>query len=208
MQEIKVKKKEVYIIFKRIADLLFSSILIALISPFLFLIALVILIDTGLPIIYKSKRTGYKNKTMYLLKFRTMYNGADKGSGTTSQNDERITKSGHLLRKFKIDEIPQLFNIFIGNMSFVGPRPELPKWTKLYDAYEKITLFVKPGVSDLASIKFRNLSYLIDDKDPDGDYFRRFFKEKNKLRIKYVENFGLFLDIKIIIKTIKIVLTE
>ena len=137
-----------------------------------------------------------------------MYKFSDRGSGTTSKNDKRITKSGHFLRKFKLDELPQLFNIFVGNMSFVGPRPELPKWTKLYDPDELKTLYVKPGISDLASIKFRNLSYLINDKDPDGDYYRRFFKEKNKLRIKYSENYGFFLDLKIIIKTIKIVLTE
>ena len=130
-------------VLKRIIDLSLASFLILLIFPLIIIIAILQIIFNGFPIFYLPIRGGYKNKDFRIIKFRSMIKDADKiGEGTTAFNDKRITKFGHFLRKTKLDEIPQIFNVLFGQMSFVGPRPELTKYTNKYDKYEKYILYV------------------------------------------------------------------
>tara|TARA_A100001015_G_scaffold306065_1_gene399753 strand:- start:38 stop:526 length:489 start_codon:yes stop_codon:yes gene_type:complete len=136
-----------YNIFKRVFDLILTIFLLLLFLIPMFIIASIILIDSGSPIFYKARRSGMNNSTFVMFKFRTMHNNSDLGPGTTSLNDPRITRTGYFLRKTKLDELPQLFNILLNNMSFVGPRPELVKYTKLYSGrYLNIILF---GINNL-----------------------------------------------------------
>ena len=131
-----------------------------------------------------------------------MYVGSDMGPGTTSQNDPRVTTIGKFLRKYKIDELPQFFNVLMGQMSVVGPRPELPKYTKNYTGQELLILTVKPGITDYASIHFSNLNDLVIDHDPDSYFENHFLRQKNSLRIKYVEDQSFMLDLMIIFNTL------
>ena len=128
--------------------------------------------------------------------------GADKGFGTTSKNDPRVTPIGLVLRKSKLDELPQLFNILNGEMSFVGPRPELPRYTDRYKGKERLILSVLPGITDYSSLHFSNLNELIDDRNPDNSFETDILKKKNYLRVKYVENRSFFGDVILIGKTI------
>jgi lipopolysaccharide/colanic/teichoic acid biosynthesis glycosyltransferase len=131
-----------------------------------------------------------------------MYLGSEKMAGSTSRNDSRITTVGKFIRKYKIDELPQLINIFKGEMSFVGPRPELKKYTDQYKGDELLILKVKPGITDFSSIKFSNLNDLIDDDNPDSNFEKNILASKNILRIKYVKTATFFGDIKLIFLTI------
>ena len=126
--------------------------------PIFVVIAILIMVDSGSPILYSPLRGGYKNKPFHIFKFRTMVKNADKiGGGTTALNDPRITKVGNVLRKTKLDEIPQLFNILNGTMSIIGPRPELLQYVDKYEGNEKIILEVRPGITDYSSVEFINL---------------------------------------------------
>jgi lipopolysaccharide/colanic/teichoic acid biosynthesis glycosyltransferase len=147
-------------------------------------------------------RTGKNGRPFKIYKFRTMVVGSDKGPGTTSKNDNRVTFIGKFLRKYKIDELPQLINILKGDMSFVGPRPELLKYTDKYNIEEKLILTVKPGITDLASIHFINLNEMVKDKNPDQYFEKNFLKKKNKLRLEYIKGRSVKMDIIIIYKTI------
>tara|TARA_B100000900_G_scaffold139287_1_gene118032 strand:+ start:793 stop:1209 length:417 start_codon:yes stop_codon:yes gene_type:complete len=135
-----------------------------------------------------------------------MFLNSEKGPGTTSKNDKRITKIGFYIRKYKLDELPQLFNILFGEMSFVGPRPELKKYTDLYTEEEKIILSVRPGLTDISSLHFYNLNELIDNENPDYDFEKKILSQKNLLRISYVKQQNFWLDLTLIVKTfIKII---
>ena len=128
---------------------------------------------------------------------------ADKmGGHSTALNDPRLTRVGKFLRKYKLDELPQLFNIIHGHMSFVGPRPQVEKYTKLYSDEEKVILTVKPGLTDYASIRFINLDAILGDKDIDEKYFREIEPEKNRLRIKYAREHNLWIDLRLIFITL------
>lgn len=190
-------------IIKRILDFFLSFILIIILSPFFLLFSLVVLIDSGFPVFYRAERGGYKNKKFRIIKFRTMVKNADKiGGGTTALNDPRITKVGLFLRKTKIDEIPQLLNIFVGQMSFVGPRPELIRYTSNYSEEEQIIFKVRPGLTDYSSIEYINLDEIVGDKDADSFYENNVLKLKNGLRIKYAESVSFAVDFKLFFKTI------
>jgi lipopolysaccharide/colanic/teichoic acid biosynthesis glycosyltransferase len=128
--------------------------------------------------------------------------GAELGAGTTSRNDARITPVGRFIRRYKLDELPQLFNVLRGDMSFVGPRPELLRYTSQYVGDEKLILCVRPGITDLSSIQFSNLNTLIDDENPDRNFEERILPHKNRLRIKYVRERSFLLDFKLIGKTL------
>ena len=157
----------------------------------------------GIPIFYKPFRGGFKDRKFKIIKFRTMIKDADKiGGGTTGLNDIRITKFGNLLRKTKLDEIPQIINIIIGNMSFIGPRPELLQYTNLYNEYEKYILKVRPGITDYSSLEFINLDEVVGSNDPDKFYEEIVLNKKNHLRLKYIQELSLKNDIKIFILTI------
>lgn len=197
-----------YLFFKRLFDIVFSLFGLVFFFPLLLVVSLLVKITSAGPIFFKGIRTGKAGVLFTIYKFRSMYVGSEKKSGSTSRNDSRITSVGNFLRKYKIDELPQLFNVLIGNMSFVGPRPELKKYTDQYLGEELVILTVKPGITDLSSIYYSNLSDLIDDNDPDGSFEKKILLNKNKLRIQYVQNATFIGDMKLIFMTIYKVLIK
>ena len=187
---------------KRIFDITLSLVGLLSLAPILIIIGVCIKINSSGPVIYKGLRSGRYGKPFYIYKFRSMAVGAESGAGTTSRNDPRITFIGKSLRKYKVDELPQLLNVLKGEMSFVGPRPELLRYTAIYEGKELLILTVKPGITDYSSIKFSNLNEMIRDEDPDKDYENKIIKKKNKLRIMYVEKQTFCGDINLIFLTL------
>jgi lipopolysaccharide/colanic/teichoic acid biosynthesis glycosyltransferase len=199
-----MKSKKVYFLFKRIFDIFFSSFGILALLPLFLLISILIKITSKGPVFFVQKRVGKNGKLFNLYKFRTMFLNAEKmGASITSKDDKRITKIGFFLRKYKIDEFPQLFNVLKGDISFVGPRPELQKFVEYYkNDYEEI-LKIKPGITDYAAIKFSNENDLIRDKEnPEAFYVEKILPEKIKLYKKYLSEMNLINDVKIIFLTI------
>ena len=189
--------------FKRIIGLLLAIILLAILWPFYFIIALAVAIEDGFPVFYRPQRGGYHNKPFHIFKFRSMVKNADKiGGGTTALNDPRITKVGNFLRKTKLDEIPQLFNIIGGSMSFIGPRPELLRYTDQYEGEEKLIFEVRPGITDFSSIEFINLDEIVGQGDADEMYEKYVLKKKNALRIKYAKEVSFGTDVKLFSLTV------
>ena len=190
-------------VFKRIFDFFFAVLFFILLIPIYIIISLLILADTGRPVLYKAQRSGYKGKNFKIYKFRTMIKDAENcGGGTTALDDRRITKSGRFLRKTKLDESAQLINIIKGEMSFVGPRPELPMYTAQYEGREKLILGVRPGITDYSSLEFINLQEIVGNENADEIYENFVLKKKNKLRTRYVETISVKTDIKLFFKTI------
>lgn len=191
-------------IIKRLFDITASIIGIIILSPILLLISLFIVFESGFPILYKQKRVGKDNKDFFLLKFRSMNNGADKkGLLTIGEKDSRITRVGYYLRKYKLDELPQLLNVLTGNMSIVGPRPEVRKYVDLYSDEQKKVLSVKPGITDYASIEYTNENEILaKSTEPEQLYIEEVMPKKLFLNQKYIQEMGLITDIKIIFKTI------
>ena len=188
---------------KRIFDLFFSFLGILFLLPIYIIIAIFIKIDSNGDILYKQERIGKNGIPFYVLKFRTMIpNAFSKGALTVGSRDPRVTNIGFYLRKYKLDELPQLFNVFLGEMSFVGPRPEVKKYTDLYNAEQKKVLSVAPGITDYASIKFRNENDLLSESDdPEKLYIDQIMPEKLNLNLKYINDNNVFKDIKIIFNT-------
>jgi lipopolysaccharide/colanic/teichoic acid biosynthesis glycosyltransferase len=193
-----------YVIIKRGLDFIFSLIFLIILLPFFFIIALFIIIDDGFPIIYKQKRVGKNGKIFKILKFRTMKKNADSiGKLTIGKKDPRITKIGYFLRKYKIDELPQLWNILTGDMSFIGPRPEIPEYVALYNEQEKKVLKVRPGLSDYASLDYINENEILSNySSPEEAYINIIMPQKLQLSLNYINNMSLKTDISITIKTI------
>ena len=190
---------------KRIFDFLSSLTGVLVLSPVFLIIAITIKIDSRGSVIFKQKRVGRHEKEFYIYKFRTMSQGAEKQGPliTLGDHDNRITKMGHFLRKYKLDELPQLFNVLFGTMSLVGPRPEVKKYVNLYNKKEKEVLNIKPGITDLASLEFRNESELLNEqKNAEEYYIKKIMPAKLKLNLDYIQNRSFGYDIKIIIKTI------
>lgn len=188
---------------KRIFDLFFSFLGILFLLPIYIIIAILIKIDSNGDILYKQERIGKNGIPFYVFKFRTMIpNAFSKGALTVGSRDPRVTNIGFYLRKYKLDELPQLFNVFLGEMSFVGPRPEVKKYTDLYNAEQKKVLSVAPGITDYASIKFRNENDLLSvSDDPEKLYIDQIMPEKLNLNLKYINDNNVFKDIKIIFNT-------
>lgn len=189
---------------KRVIDFVLAFVFFVFLFPVYFIISLAVVLDTGFPIFYKAERGGYKGKTFRIFKYRSMVKDADKiGGGTTALNDSRITRVGNLLRKTKLDEIPQLINIMRGEMSFIGPRPELIKYTSQYEGPEKLILEVRPGITDYSSLEFINLDELVGtEENADEIYETKVLKVKNSLRIKYVATVSFKTDVEIFFKTV------
>lgn len=190
--------KRTQLFLKRFFDLFFSILGIIILSPLMLIIAIVIKLDSKGPIIYKQERLGKDGRVFKIYKFRTMIMNAEKiGSGLfTYENDPRITRVGKILRKTSLDELPQLFNVLKGEMSFVGPRPPVPYYPKRWSEYtseEKKRFSMKPGITGWAQVNGRN----------EIDWPKRI-----KLDIWYVDNWSLFLDIKIILKSVEVVLKK
>tara|TARA_Y100000741_G_scaffold312643_1_gene257251 strand:- start:815 stop:1543 length:729 start_codon:yes stop_codon:yes gene_type:complete len=195
---------------KRVTDIILSILGIIILIPLIvFCFALIWLNDFHSPF-YFAERSGKNGKIFRMIKFRTMTIGADKsGVASTAIDDIRITKVGHFLRKYKIDEIPNLFNILIGQMSFVGPRPNLKRETDLYTKQERNLLSIKPGVTDFASIVFSDEGNILEgSSDPDLVYNQLIRPWKSRLGLLYIENKSIFLDLKLIFATILAILSK
>ena len=188
---------------KRLFDISLSIIGIILLSPFYIVVSLLIVLDSKGGIIYKQERVGLNGSIFKVFKFRTMRpDSFSKGALTVGSRDPRITTIGYYLRKYKFDELPQLFNVLFGDMSFVGPRPEVKKYTDLYNDEQKKVLSVPPGITDYASIKFRNENDLLSESDePERLYIDEIMPEKLALNMKYINDNNIFKDIKIIFNT-------
>jgi lipopolysaccharide/colanic/teichoic acid biosynthesis glycosyltransferase len=172
-------------------------------SLILLFIGLMIKADSKGSVFYRGTRIGRNGKPFRIFKFRTMVVDAEKKGGqSTAMNDPRLTKVGKVLRKYKLDELPQLINVFAGEMSLVGPRPQVEKYTSLYNAEEKEILSVRPGLTDYASIRFVHLDKLLGDEEVDRRYREEIEPEKNKLRLKYVRERCFLVDLKILIFTV------
>ena len=194
-----------YHIFKRGFDLLISASGLIILLPFVILICLLIVIDDGAPVIYKAGRVGKNGRIFKMFKFRTMIRNAEKvGPSSASSSDSRITKTGRFLRKYKIDELPQLFNVFIGQMSIIGPRPEEKKFTDLFNEEEQLILSVKPGITDWASLLNSNEGEILEgSEDPDQTYMELIRPGKIELQLKYVRNNNFLVDLKILFLTLR-----
>ncbi|MFW2489141.1 sugar transferase [Clostridium chromiireducens] len=191
-------------VVKRIFDLVCSTLGLIVLSPVFIFISIRIKSGSDGPIFFKQIRVGEKSKEFEILKFRTMVVDAEKlGRQITVGNDSRITKIGAFLRKYKLDELPQLINVFKGDMSLVGPRPEVPRYVKLYDEKQKKVLEVKPGITDLASIRYRDENELLGEaENPDEFYINTIMPDKLALNLEYISRNNIFLDIYIILQTI------
>jgi lipopolysaccharide/colanic/teichoic acid biosynthesis glycosyltransferase len=189
---------------KRIFDVFFSSIGIIVLSPFFIIISLLIIISNGFPVFYLQERVGRGYKMFKLIKFRSMRKDADKrGLLTIGGRDPRITWIGYYLRKYKLDELPQLFNVFIGHMSLVGPRPEVKKYVDMYSKEQMRVLMMKPGITDYASLEYFNENDLLaKSSDPEKTYIEEVMPVKLELNMKYIKEAGVWTDTKIILRTI------
>lgn len=189
---------------KRFFDLLFSFIGLLLLLPLFVITAIMIKVDSPGPIFFRQERIGKNFRRFMIYKFRTMVVDAEeKGLRITSGGDNRITKVGRILRKFKIDELPQLYNVLKGDMSLVGPRPEVIKYVEWYKAdYERI-LSIRPGITDISSMTFRNEESILQGvDDPEHYYVHVLLPEKMRLAREYIQNVSFFYDVKLIFKTL------
>lgn len=193
---------------KRTLDLVLSLLAVVAFAPLLGVIALTIRLTSRGPIFYRGWRTGFRGVPFRIWKFRTMIVDAEQLGTTTHVHDPRITRVGRVLRKWKLDELPQLFNVINGEMSFVGPRPEVEEHTSLYSEEERAILSVRPGITDLASIRFVRLAEELGSEDPHTVYVTRVRAEKNALRLRYVREQSLSGDVRIVLATLRAVVTR
>lgn len=193
------------IIMIRFFDLIFSIMGLVILSPLFIVLYLLIRIESKGGGFYSQERIGKNGKPFKLYKFRSMRIGSDKkGLITIGEKDDRITKTGFILRKYKLDELPQLWNVFIGDMSLVGPRPEVKKYTDLYTEEQKQVLHVRPGITDWASIKYVDENKILgESKTPDEAYVNLIMPNKIKLNMVYIQNQTLGEYFKIIFTTFK-----
>ena len=195
---------------KRLFDILASRCGLLVLSPIFIIVAIWIKLDSPGPVFYRQTRVGRHNKDFRIFKFRSMRVGSDKGSLVTiGGRDPRVTRSGYFIRKFKIDELPQLINVFTGDMSLVGPRPEVRHYVNYWTPEQMRVLDVRPGITDPASIRFRNENELLEKaQDPERYYIDVIMQEKIKLYLEYVEKSSFWYDIKLIFQTFKVIITE
>ena len=196
-------------IIKRVIDIVLSGIMLLIISPFFLIITFAIAAQDGFPVFYRADRGGYRNKPFKICKYRSMVKNADKiGGGTTALNDPRITKVGNFLRKTKLDEIPQIGQVFIGKMSFIGPRPELLQYVNQYKGEEFDILQVRPGITDYSSVEFIKLDEIVGGDNADEMYEKYVLKKKNELRVKYAHTVSFKTDFTIFFRTVFAVLKK
>ena len=198
-----MKGRRLYPVAKRLFDVLASVLGLLVLSPFLLVLAALIRLDSKGPVFYRGTRSGKGGRPFKILKFRTMVQDAEHlGGPSTGKDDPRVTRVGQHLRKYKLDELPQLINVLKGEMSVVGPRPEVPQYTRLYEGDEQLILTVRPGITDYASLKFVHLDEVLGKESPDRVYEEKVRPVKNALRVKYVKERSFWGDIAIIAKTI------
>jgi lipopolysaccharide/colanic/teichoic acid biosynthesis glycosyltransferase len=192
-----------YLFFKRVTDVVVSLAGLTLLSPLLILLAVLIRLESSGPALYRGVRAGQRGVPFNILKFRSMEIDADKRGGfSTAIDDPRLTRLGRSLRKYKLDELPQLINVLKGEMSLVGPRPQVLYYTNKYKGDELSILTVKPGITDLASLYFVDMDSVLGTGDVDSRYQLEVEPIKNQLRIRYVRECSYILDMRIIIETI------
>lgn len=204
-QNIKTKKLQGDIMAQRFIDILFSIVGILLLFPLFLIVAILIKIDSQGTVFFTQNRVGLNNSRFKIIKFRTMKVNKQKNhiKLTIGTKDPRITTVGYILRKYKIDELPQLFNVLMGQMSLVGPRPEVPEYIKYYSQQEKKILSIRPGITDWASIKYFNENYILQKSNkPEKTYISKIMKEKLYLNKYYLNNYNLKTYFKIIFITI------
>lgn len=190
---------------KRTFDVLVALLLILVLSPLMALIALSVLAAEGAPVLFRQERIGLMGKPFNIAKFRTMFGGA--GTKITAGGDPRITRLGSFLRRWKLDELPQLFNVLRGDMSLVGPRPEVPHYVAYYTGEQRGVFSVRPGLTDWATIRFRDEeSILADYDDKDRAYRDIILPEKLRLNLRYVAERSFFVDLKIIVSTVRAII--
>jgi lipopolysaccharide/colanic/teichoic acid biosynthesis glycosyltransferase len=195
---------------KRIFDIFASGVGLLVLSPLFLILAIWIKLDSKGPVFYRQVRVGKDNKDFRIFKFRSMRVGSDKGSLVTiGGRDPRVTRSGYYIRKFKLDELPQLINVFFGDMSLVGPRPEVRHYVDYWTEEQMHVLDVCPGITDPASIKFRNENELMEQaEDPESYYINVIMQEKLKLYLEYVNHHSFWGDIKLIFQTFAVIIKE
>ena len=203
-----LKRRRGRLALKRVMDIAISGAALCVLWPVLLLIALAIVIDDPGPVFYRQVRVGRGGKEFRIFKFRTMVVDADKkGLHITVGRDSRITRMGALLRKTKLDELAQLLNVFLGQMSFVGPRPEVPRYVAMYTPYQRQVLLVRPGITDYASIAYRNENDLLAGADdPERMYVEEIMPAKIELNMKYLRRVSPLEDIRLIFATIAAVI--
>ncbi len=205
-----LEQRKAQIALKRAMDLVVSGCALAVLWPVLTLIAVAIKADDPGPVFYRQVRVGKDGRPFRIFKFRTMIVDADKkGLQITVGRDSRITRMGAFLRRTKLDELAQLLNVFAGEMSFVGPRPEVQKYVDLYTPYQRQVLLVRPGITDYASIAYRNENDLLAGaEDPERMYIDVIMPDKIELNMKYLREISPVADIKLIFKTIAAVIRD
>lgn len=192
---------------KRAFDIVVAGLGMLILSPMLILLVLLVKFSSPGPVFYRGSRTGRYGRPFRIFKFRSMIpEGEQCGGTTTGKDDPRITSVGRVLRKYKLDELPQLFNVLRGDMSVVGPRPEVYEYTDQYSADERRILNVRPGITDLATIEFSDLQECVGADNPDRAYRESVLPQKNQLRLRYADEHGLWMDLRILAKTICLVI--
>ena len=199
-----LERKKKSLIIKRIFDIVVGLILVIVLSPLLIIMGLIIIIDSGVPVFFRQTRVTQYGKEFKIFKFRTMVNDAEHiGTAITTNNDPRITRTGKFLRKYRLDETPQLFNIISGDMSFVGTRPEVPKYVERYTEEMMATLLLPAGVTSEASIRYKDEDMLLGNADDvDEVYINKILPEKMKYNLVIMEKFSFYDDIKMMLTTI------
>lgn len=194
----------------RLLDIIFALFGVIILSPFFILLSLWVKLDSKGPVFYRQKRIGRGGSEFSLLKFRSMHVDADKkGLLTVGGRDPRITRSGYILRKFKLDELPQLFNVLGGDMSLVGPRPEVKKYVDLYNDEQRKVLTVRPGITDMASIEFSNENEILEKQaNPEQYYIDHIMPEKIRLNQQYIQSPTVGNYFRIILLTAKKIFTS
>lgn len=192
---------------KRLFDIIFAGLGLVFLLPIFLMMSLMIKWGSKGPVFYRGQRVGRFGKIFRIYKFRTMIVNAEKiGASSTADDDPRLTKTGKFLRKYKLDELPQLINILKGEMSFVGPRPQVAWAVKLYSQKESALLRLRPGITDFASLEFPNEGEILrNSQNPDKDYLEKIHPEKMRLALQYLKEQSLWTDFKIILKTLKII---
>ena len=203
-----LNSKTVSLILKRLFDIIVSSVLIVVCSPIMLILAICIKIDSKGPVMFRQRRVTTYNRVFRIFKFRTMVNDAEKkGTQVTTNNDPRVTKVGKLIRGCRLDELPQLVNVFLGDMTFVGTRPEVEKYVAAYTDEMMATLLLPAGITSVASIKYKDEERLLEAaENTDEVYINEVLPEKMKYNLEALKNFSFFGDIKIMFQTVLAVL--
>ena len=204
-----LQRRRPQLIAKRAMDIVISAAALCVLWPVLLLIALAIVVDDPGPVFYRQVRVGRGGRPFRIFKFRTMVVDADKkGLSITVGRDSRITRVGAFLRRTKLDELAQLLNVLCGQMSFVGPRPEVPRYVELYTPYQRQVLLVRPGITDYASIAYRNENDLLAGADdPERMYIETIMPDKIELNMKYLREISPLTDVRLILRTVLAVIT-